>query len=89
VKTLKTLDPTWWRRTPRGYEQQEGRAKLLRSKAGWELYIEGARRGEWTSLRAAKLEAGLLKPRCQGVSGYSNFGGGGPFASMGSKKETP
>lgn len=69
MKPLQRLDPTWWCRTPRGYQQQDGRAELLRRKTGckisWELYIEGDRLGEWRTLRLAKLAAGLLRVRSQ------------------------
>lgn len=69
VKSLKQLDPTWWRKTPRGYSQQDGRALLVRHKGGtkktvgWGLYIDGLYQGGWwCSLAEAKRRAaGLTK----------------------------
>ena len=67
MKAPKRLDPSWWRRTSRGYEQQDGRAKLIRLRykagskaAGWGLYLDGVYLGGWPLLRDAKSNAAKL-----------------------------
>ncbi len=62
MKPLKRLDPTWWHRTPSGYDQQDGRARLIRLKqrarvTGWALYIDNEYRGSWSTLVTAKMRA--------------------------------
>jgi hypothetical protein len=62
LRPLKRLDPTWWRKIADGYDQQDGRARLIRltrsSKVtGWALYVDGECVGSWTSLREAKDRA--------------------------------
>ena len=59
---MKTLDVTWWRSTPGGYEQQDGYGRLVRLKTrtkvtGWGLYINGEYRGSWPKLAQAKRRA--------------------------------
>ena len=91
MKSLRPLDPTWWRKAPGGYDQQDGRARLMRLRerdkiVGWALYVDGERRGDWPRLAQAKHEAARVRVSTgpAPVPGYSNFGGGGPFAPMGS-----
>lgn len=62
--SLKRLDPTWWRKVSDGYDQQDGRARLVRlTNTGgtkvtrWTLYIDGECVGSWSSLREAKERA--------------------------------
>ena len=62
MKPLKRLDPTWWRKAADGYDQQDGRARLVRLKTGakitgWSLYVDGECLGSWPSLREAKEHA--------------------------------
>lgn len=62
MKPLKRLDPTWWRKVPDGYDQQDGRARMVRLKTGdkvtgWALYVDGECVGSWSSLREAKERA--------------------------------
>ena len=86
MKTLRRLDPTWWRRTPGGYDQQDGRAVLARrserSRVTWALYVDGRFCGAWPSLRRAKQFAAELPLAAEGTPGYCNLGGGGPFAPL-------
>ena len=77
MKPLKRLDPTWWCKTPSGYDQQDGRARLTRLKTkatvtGWALYIDDEFRGSWPTLRQAKEEAAAAPPPTQQAipSGY-------------------
>ena len=62
TKPLKRLDPTWWRKIADGYDQQDGRARLVRlttraKVTGWSLYVDGECLGSWTTLREAKERA--------------------------------
>lgn len=63
MKPLKRLDPTWWRKVPDGYDQQDGRARLVRLKrasgkvTGWALYVDGEWVSSWHNLREAKAGA--------------------------------
>ena len=63
MKPLKRLDPTWWRKVTDGYDQQDGRARLVRLKTGtnatkgWALHVDGECVGSWQSLREAKERA--------------------------------
>ena len=62
MKPLKRLDPTWWRKVSDGYDQQDGRARLVRMKTGdkitgWALYVDGECVGSWPSFREAKERA--------------------------------
>ena len=62
VKPLRRLDPTWWRKVADGYDQQDGRARLVRLKTGskvtgWTLYVDGECVGSWPSLAEAKERA--------------------------------
>jgi hypothetical protein len=62
MKLLKRLDPTWWRKVTDGYDQQDGRARLVRMKTGdkvtgWALYVDGECVGSWPSLGEAKERA--------------------------------
>ncbi len=62
MKPLKRLDPTWWRKVADGYDQQDGRARLVRLKTGdkvtgWALHVDGECIGSWPSLREAKERA--------------------------------
>lgn len=62
MKPLRPLDPTWWRKAPGGYDQQDSRARLVRLKertrvTGWGLYVDGEYRGSWPSLAQAKRRA--------------------------------
>lgn len=59
---LKRLDPTWWRKVADGYDQQDGRARLVRlgtydKVTGWALYVDDECVGSWPSLREAKERA--------------------------------
>lgn len=59
---LKRLDPTWWRKVVDGYDQQDGRARLVRLKTGdkvtgWTLYVDDECIDSWTNLREAKERA--------------------------------
>lgn len=62
MKPLRPLDPTWWRKAPGGYDQQDGRACLVRLKerakvTGWGLYVDNEYRGDWPSFAQAKRRA--------------------------------
>ena len=62
MKPLKRLDPTWWRKVNDGYEQQDGRARLVRRNTGdkvtgWTLYVDGKCVGSWPSFQEAKERA--------------------------------
>lgn len=62
MRSLQQLDPTWWRKAPGGYDQQDGRARLVRLKertrvTGWALYIDNVYRGDWPKLEQAKRRA--------------------------------
>ena len=62
TKPLKRLDPTWWRKVADGYDQQDGRARLVRlttrgKVTNWALYVDGESVGAWPSLREAKERA--------------------------------
>lgn len=63
MKPLKRLDPTWWRKVAVGYDQQDGRGRLVRltnasgKVTGWALYVDGECIGSWPSLREAKDRA--------------------------------
>ena len=62
MKSLKRLDPTWWQKVADGYDQQDGRARLVRLKTsdkgtGWTLYVDGECVCSWPSLREAKERA--------------------------------
>ena len=64
MKPLKPLDPTWWRKVADGYDQQDGRARLVRLTSatsakviGWALHVDGECVGSWQSLREAKERA--------------------------------
>lgn len=63
MKPLKRLDPSWWRKVADGYDQQDGRARLVRLKkgekvVGWTLYVDGECYGTWPTLAKAKERAG-------------------------------
>lgn len=62
MRPLQRLDPTWWRKVTDGYEQQDGRGRLVRLTtgsrvSGWALYVEGECVGSWPTLREAKDRA--------------------------------
>ena len=62
MKPPKRLDPTWWRKVSDGYDQQDGRARLVRLKTGakvtgWALYVDGECVDSWPNLREAKERA--------------------------------
>ena len=62
MKPLKRLDPTWWRKVSDGYDQQDGRARLVRltranKVTGWALHVDGECMGSWPNLRTAKERA--------------------------------
>lgn len=62
MNTLRPLDPTWWCRRGLNYEQQDGRARLVRLKersktTAWALYVDGEYRGSWSRLGLAKRRA--------------------------------
>ena len=64
-RPLKRLDPTWWSKRPDGYDQQNGRARLVRVKegtkvVGWALYVDNEWRGRWSSFGQAKQGAAEL-----------------------------
>ena len=70
MRPLKRLDPTWWRKVPSGYDQQDGRGRLVRLKertkvTGWALYIDGEYRGEWPRLEQAKRRAAEITATVQ------------------------
>ena len=61
-RPLQRLDPTWWRKIADGYEQQDGRGRLVRQKTdgkvtGWALYVEGEYFGTWSTFGEAKQRA--------------------------------
>jgi len=80
MRPLRPLDPTWWRKAPLGYDQQDGRARLVRLKTrtkttSWALYIDGEYRGDWPKLDQAKHRAAEITaqasskescPKCHG-----------------------
>ena len=61
---LKYLDPAEWSKRPDGYDQQRGRAQLLRVKSAmgvkWMLYVDNEFRGQWPNFRKAKQGAAQL-----------------------------
>lgn len=62
MKPLRPLDPTWWRKAPGGYDQQDGRARLVRLKqrtkvVSWALYVDDVYCGDWPRLDQAKQRA--------------------------------
>ena len=61
MKPLKRLEPSWWRKVADGYDQQDGRARLVRLKrgtkvVGWTLYVDGEcfSSRPWPTLAKAK-----------------------------------
>ncbi len=68
AKPLKRLDPTWWAKRSDGYDQQNGRERLLRLKegakvTGWALCVDNEYRGHWPAFAEAKRRAAELSAR--------------------------